>query len=570
MPSITGSTNSTSTNVYATITVPSLSFADVGADTVSASHYYYPRGSFANDLTQQVPALISQGDAYGSRLTTLAQKTQPLSYASLSSSLSVASAISVGGNISQTSGSATLQALTVPSISCSGTITGTLASASQPNITSLGTLTSIACSGNITQSGGTASLKALTVGGSVTQTAGTASLQALTVPSISCSGTITGTLATAAQPNVTSVGTLSFLSVNGSITQPSGTASLQATTVTGGLTADTATIATIGMTLNGCISIPKPTSTNAQILYSAAFNGTTFSRSFAGSGSLDAWRIQPGGTSGQRLDFDVAAAGTSGSTISPWINIMQLQETCGLVVNSNCQCLAASLAFSNSGRYVEVRSDTANTSYLDLHSQDNQVNDYDCRILSTGGSTSGTAGQGTLSLLAAQVGVGTASPTQYVLCDINGYARFRVPSFSVYRSGSWTVSVNASLLASATVDFNNNPNPSFYGWDNTIGAYKPPYAGYYQFHLYCRASDGAGGAIGFVPQVYDSGTVTRYYPVANPDHTVWMPADPSSRRVGTYSVIVYLSSPSIYFFVTTYASTISWSDVRLSGSFISF
>jgi hypothetical protein len=249
---------------------------------------------------------------------------------------------------------------------------------------------------------------------------------------------------------------------------------------------------------------------------------------------------------------------------------MQLQDTFGLTVNSNFQALNCSLGFQNVGRYVEVPvSSAANTAVLDFHSLDNVNQDYDVRLHSSGG-TSGALGQGTFSVQAAQIGLGTTSPTQYVSCDVAGHLRFKVPSFSVYRSGSYTVSVNASLLASASIDFVNNPNPSFYGWDNSVGVWKPPYAGYYQFHIYARAADGTGNAIGFVPQVYDSGTVTRYYPVANSDHTVWMPADPSNRRTGTYSVIVYLSSPSVYFFVSTYAATITWSEVRLSGSFISY
>ena len=56
----------------------------------------------------------------------------------------------------------------------------------------------------------------------------------------------------------------------------------------------------------------------------------------------------------------------------------------------------AVLAYRTDGRYVEVGADTANTSYLDFHSNDNAGADYDTRIVSTGGVT-GTAGQGTLT-----------------------------------------------------------------------------------------------------------------------------------------------------------------------------
>jgi len=62
------------------------------------------------------------------------------------------------------------------------TLTGTISTAAQPNITSLGTLSSLSVSGNI-----------------------------------SCTGNVSGTLSTAAQPNITSLGTLSSLSSSGNI-----------------------------------------------------------------------------------------------------------------------------------------------------------------------------------------------------------------------------------------------------------------------------------------------------------------------------------------------------------------
>ncbi len=67
------------------------------------------------------------------------------------------------------------------------TLTGTLSTAAQPNITSVGTLTSLSVTGNIS-------------GGNVSGTL------------------IAGTLTTAAQPNVTSVGTLTSLSATGNVT----------------------------------------------------------------------------------------------------------------------------------------------------------------------------------------------------------------------------------------------------------------------------------------------------------------------------------------------------------------
>jgi hypothetical protein len=81
------------------------------------------------------------------------------------------------------------------SISAS-TVTGTLQTPAQPNVTSVGTLTSLTVTG--------------------TTQLGTVTATSLGLTSITAS-TLTGTLQTAAQPNVTSVGTLSSLSVSGSV-----------------------------------------------------------------------------------------------------------------------------------------------------------------------------------------------------------------------------------------------------------------------------------------------------------------------------------------------------------------
>ena len=111
------------------------------------------------------------------------------------------------------------------------TIGGTLSTAAQPNITSHGTLTGLTVSGAtqtaaITSSGTiiAATVNAATIGNSgatLTGTLQTAAQPNITtlagVTSIGASGstTLTGTLQTAAQPNITSVGTLTGLTVSG-------------------------------------------------------------------------------------------------------------------------------------------------------------------------------------------------------------------------------------------------------------------------------------------------------------------------------------------------------------------
>jgi len=93
-------------------------------------------------------------------------------------------ALTVSGNVSTGNISGALGNFT--------TVTGTLTTSAQPNITSVGTLTSLAVTGNASA-------------GNISATNG-----AFT--------TVGGTLTTAAQPNVTSLGTLSSLDVTGNVT----------------------------------------------------------------------------------------------------------------------------------------------------------------------------------------------------------------------------------------------------------------------------------------------------------------------------------------------------------------
>ena len=92
-----------------------------------------------------------------------------------------------GGTFTSAGGGAFAKALFVGTTLTATTLTGTLSTASQPNVTSLGTLTSLTLAG--------------TISGVTTLTA----------------TTLAGTLSTAAQPNVTSVGTLTSLALAGAL-----------------------------------------------------------------------------------------------------------------------------------------------------------------------------------------------------------------------------------------------------------------------------------------------------------------------------------------------------------------
>jgi hypothetical protein len=191
--------------------------------------------------------------------------------------------LTISGNVSATNISGTLATASQPNISSLGTLSsltisgalnGTLSTATQPNITSLGTLTSLTVSGalngtlstaaqpNITSLG---TLSSLTVSGSANLTISTSSQPNITslgtLSSLTVSGAISGTLGTAAQPNITSIGTL---------------ATLTATSITGTLqTAAQPNITSLGtlasLTSSGTITSSR--TTNGQSFNST--NGTS-------------------------------------------------------------------------------------------------------------------------------------------------------------------------------------------------------------------------------------------------------------------------------------------------------
>jgi hypothetical protein len=101
------------------------------------------------------------------------------------------------------------------------TLTGTLSTASQPNITSVGTLSSLAVSGALTAGSFTVPTAAqpnITSVGTLTSLTVTNTITG----SVSGSASTAGTVTTAAQPNITSVGTLTGLTVSGNIVSSLG------------------------------------------------------------------------------------------------------------------------------------------------------------------------------------------------------------------------------------------------------------------------------------------------------------------------------------------------------------
>jgi hypothetical protein len=187
-----------------------------------------------------------------------------------------AGGISITGGATLTGGVAIYGGLNVPS----GTITGTLATAAQTNITSVGTLTrldvglgGISSAGGITGTLNTAAQTNITSVGTLTRLD-------VCLGGISSAGGITGTLNTAAQTNITSVGTLTSLSSSGLVTASGGITSNHLYVTNGVTFAGTSVHTGLG-TFNAGI-----TSNHLYVTNGATFAGATRIQSIVGGLSV--------------------------------------------------------------------------------------------------------------------------------------------------------------------------------------------------------------------------------------------------------------------------------------------
>jgi len=146
------------------------------------------------------------------------------------------------------------------------TLTGTVATANQPNITSVGTLTSLNVSNNIT-SGNT--VTALRLSGEIQDGTQTNITEVGTLTNLTVSGTatvgtlvttnLTGTITTPNQPNINQLGVLSSLQVSGSATFNNGinvaSGVISGTIGTGSQTGITQVGTLTGLTVGGTATI---------------------------------------------------------------------------------------------------------------------------------------------------------------------------------------------------------------------------------------------------------------------------------------------------------------------------
>ena len=237
--SVAGSTITISGN--GTVLTANVSlYESVTASTTNAT--FYP---MLSDKTDGNTASFSSSTLSYNPSTGLLTTTQLSSTTAVATNFSTGNAVISGGSLNNTTVGATtpntgrFTTVTATTVNAGtigntgATLTGTLSTATQTNITSVGTLTSLAVSGATTAA-------AITSSGTVIASA----VQAGTIGNTGA--TLTGTLSTAAQPNITSLGTLSSLTTTGDVTV-GGNLTIQGNTVTIGSNNLTVTDSIIGL-----------------------------------------------------------------------------------------------------------------------------------------------------------------------------------------------------------------------------------------------------------------------------------------------------------------------------------
>ena len=376
-----GNAYMSSANVGATSYSPRLGWTDNYFYRHQVYNGVYYQGNFLAFSSTYVyidttSSLIMRGNIYndyGNQQVLIGSASQLVVANTLPSTSTTTGALLVSGGVGI---SGAVNAATVNAT----TLSGTLSTAAQTNITSLGILTSLSV-GAVTSSG-------------------TIIASAVNAGTIGNSGaTLTGTLSTAAQTNITSVGTLTSLAVGavtssstviastvnaGTIGNASATFSGASATLTGTLIATTVNAGTIGnasATLTGTLSTAAQTNITSVGALSAVTvtgaatvgnvittngvfwaNGVTYSSGTGGGGS----------TAASALTGSTLASGVTASSLTSVGTLTGLTVSGAIVPNANVSInLGGTTAWWNNiyGKAVQAQ-------YADLAENYTSIEDY--------------------------------------------------------------------------------------------------------------------------------------------------------------------------------------------------
>lgn len=161
------------------------------------------------------------------------------------------------------------------------TLTGTLSTSAQPNITSVGTLTSLGVNGTVTAVSFTANTGVFTGNGAGLTNVGGGNISGQVANAL-----VAGTVYTNAQPNITSVGTLSSLSATGTI---------ETTANVNAANASLGNLATANYLAGTLVTAAQPSITSVGTLTALSVTGTVTAGGLAvGSGNITAGNLNVG------------------------------------------------------------------------------------------------------------------------------------------------------------------------------------------------------------------------------------------------------------------------------------
>jgi hypothetical protein len=347
----------------------------------------------------------------------------------------------------------TLSGLTVTapitgSVTGSAATAGTVTTAAQPNITSVGTLSALGVNGIVTAQSFTANTGLFTGdGGGLSNIAGgNVGLVANATYAVSAgSSPLAGTVTTAAQPNITSVGTLSALSVTGNVSAGNVSGTGGVFTYVSGDGANLAAIA--GANVSGAVANATH-AVSSDSANAVAGSNVTGQVNFAITANSVAGANVSGEVTNAAIANSVAGANVSGE--------VGFSVVANSVAGANVSGTVANATYAVSAGTVETGAQPNITSTGTLTSL-NVTGNIDAGNLTTTGLITGDGGG--LSNISVSAGAAITNGTSNAIVDTNGPFRVSINgSANVVQVKDSGTNMEVAGSMSVSGGFDNNIN----------------------------------------------------------------------------------------------------------------